>query len=356
MILEKTIGWIEGLAKCVLYAARMIAGFAVYFVSKRTPQYAHYGMVGLFCLTRGRSNDLLSRLIGAVNRPYKFVRAAGTLGDMTSRDLREPIVSELRDRGYYVFEKCVSEDVCQRLLKFATSHPSKVRLMDGGLRLVAEQAVYSRGAPLAVRYDFDTQALLDNEDVQKLLADLSLAALAQDYLGAGPTIDVVTMWWHTDFSQLADSEAGQYFHFDMDRPKWLKFFIYLTDVESMSGPHTFIAGSHRTRGIPSHLLRKGYARLSDEEVKRVYDSRDFIEFAAPRGTIIAEDTRGLHKGKHVEQGDRLVLQIQFSNSLFGAIYPKAKLGRALHDDLRDRVAQWPGLYAGYLSNGRATSE
>ncbi len=81
----------------------------------------------------------------------------------------------------------------------------------------------------------------------------------------------------------------------------------------------------------------------------MFDSCDVIEFAAPRGTIIAEDTRGFHKGKHVERGDRLVLQIQFSNSLFGARRPQAKFGSGLCAELLDRIERYPGLYAAYLS-------
>ncbi len=179
---------------------------------------------------------------------------------------------------------------------------------------------YRRGAPQAVRYDFDTRDLLDNRDIQKLLSDLSFAAVAQDYFGCRPVVDVLGMWWHTDFSDKPDSEAAQYYHFDMDRPKWLKFFIYLTDVESTSGP----------------------------QVSREFSGKDIIEFTAPRGTILGEDTRGLHKGKHVQKGDRLMLQIQFSNSLFGGFYPKVSMGGDLSSDLKHRVEQFPGLYAAYL--------
>jgi len=100
--------------------------------------------------------------------------------------------------------------------------------------------------------------------------------------------------------------------------------------------------------MPSNLLGKGYARLTDEEVRREFAGSDIIEFAAPRGTIIVEDTRGLHKGKHVEKGDRLMLQIQFSNSLFGGFYPKTSMGNDLSADLKKSVEQFPGLYAAYL--------
>jgi ectoine hydroxylase-related dioxygenase (phytanoyl-CoA dioxygenase family) len=171
--------------------------------------------------------------------------------------------------------------------------------------------------------------------------------VAQEYLGSKPVLDVLGMWWHTNFSDKPDSEAAQFFHFDMDRPKWLKFFIYLTDVEATNGPHIFVAGSHRSEGIPSSMLKKGYARLTDEEVEKYYDKKNIIEFTAPKGTIIAEDTRGLHKGKHVEKGARLMLQIQFSNTLFGTTYTKVNFGSNLCTELKLKKKQYPDMYAAY---------
>jgi hypothetical protein len=335
-----------------LFGIQLLFGWAVYLVSGKTPPFAHQAMIGLFCVTQGRSNDLASKLIGFFKRPFQIPRARGVLGDMSAKEYRDPIVSQLRERGYYVFERCIPADLCDRLLSYAVSHPCKMRRMDGGEHGRTVETVYPRGAPQAVRYDFDIQALLNNPDVQDLLADLSFVCLAQDYLGARPTIDVLTMWWHTDFSNSPDSEAGQFFHFDMDRPKWLKFFIYLTDVGPENGPHSFVAGSHKTGGIPSSLLRKGYSRLADADVNAVFDARNVLELTAPRGSVIAEDTRGLHKGKHVEQGDRLVLQIQFSNSLFGCHYPKAEIGTQVCTALKTNLREYASLYAPYLCRGR----
>jgi hypothetical protein len=341
---------LERWARVALYTARLVGGFAVYLFTRRTPQWSYYGMVALFCMTQGRSNDLLSRLIGIVQRPYRLSRATGVLGDMAEAKQRDPVVAQLQARGYYVFPTRLPDDLCRRLLEFGLSQPCKARRMDDGRQVQPGKAIFPRDAPQAVRYEFETQDLLDNPDVQALLADLSLVALAQGYLGARPAVDVLNMWWQTDFSKIPDSEAAQFFHFDMDRPKWLKFFIYLTNVESQNGPHSFVAGSHRTGAIPQRLLRKGYARLTDDEVAVEFDRTDIREFSAPRGTIIAEDTRGLHKGKHVQAGDRLVLQIQFSNSLFGASSPKVTLGPELCTDLRDRIARFPALYAAYTSH------
>lgn len=341
--LELTWGWLVQLS----YTAVLLVGFAVHALFKKTPAYSYQSMVKLFCRTRGRSNDLLSRAISIFRRPYHLEDASGVLGNMSDAKSLQTVVSALRNRGYYVFERRLSVDACTRLLRYATSHPCNAVPMDGQESSALGKAPYPREHPRAVRYEFAAEDLLANPDVQALLADMSFVAIAQSYLGAKPIVDVLSMWWHTGFSERPDSRAAQYFHFDMDRPKWLKFFIYLTDVEISSGPHVFVAGSHQSRRIPASILSKGYVRLTDKEVEKVFGKDDIVEFIGPRGTIIAEDTRGLHKGKHVENADRLILQIQFSNSLFGGTYPKVSFQQPLIPDLQNKMKKFRLLYSAY---------
>jgi GNAT superfamily N-acetyltransferase len=299
----------------------------------------------------GRSNDLIARLFAAWRPPQGLLEQPGVLAPLAAEEIDKAAVG-LRERGYYLYEHRVPQPICDRLLEFALTRPATVRLRDGESRETIS-TVYDPARPVGVRYDFAEADLINHPDVQALMADPAIIATAQAYLGTEPVVDVVAMWWNTAFSDRPDSEAAQYFHFDLDRIKWVKFFVYLTDVTSQSGPHYFIAKSHRTGGIPAALLAKGYARLTDEEVSAHYPARDFIEFAAPRGTILAEDTRGLHKGQNVRAGHRLVLQIQFSNSLFGPPYPKVAFN-ALHDrNLMAMAERHPRIYSAYAAERRA---
>jgi hypothetical protein len=334
--------------RLVFHFFKLAAGMMVYTLCKKTPDYAYQSMISLFCRSRGRSNDLISRVIGTKNGKYQFESIQGILGEL-STDKRKNINATLREQGYYIFESKLSEDVCDRLLDYALTQPCNMRPMDEGGSTAFIRTTYHRDWPQAVRYDFETQDLLKNEDIQNIIADIGFATVAQDYLGSKPIIDIVTMWWHTRFSDKPDMSAAQYFHFDMDRPKWLKFFIYLTDVNTDNGPHTFVAGSHRTGAIPTKLLNKGYARLDDIEVHAEFDTSQFIEFNAPRGTIIAEDTRGLHKDKHVENGDRLVFQVEYCNSLFGGAYRKTTVGKPKATKLIEMVKKYPGIYKMFSS-------
>jgi hypothetical protein len=324
-------------------------GFVCYWCTGRTPGFAHQALIWLFCITRGRSNDLLSRIVSRFRPQVAIGSPVGVLGDLSGGRLQDH-VKRLREDGFVVFERALPAAACDRLMQFAQRTQSHVRRMDGQLRTAeAAVALFDPDRLLAVRYDYAAGVLLDNSDVQSLLADRSILALAQEYLQCQPVADVLNMWWHTNYSAQPDAEAAQFFHFDMDRIKWLKVFVYLTEVGPDNGPHSFVRGSHRTDGIPSRLLLRGYQRLTDEEVQDAYAGGGAcLELSAPRGSIIVEDTRGLHKGANVRGAPRLILQLQFSNGLFGATYPRARMTRASDASLQEMLLRAPAIYRQYI--------
>jgi hypothetical protein len=296
------------------------AGAACHALTGITPDLAYQGMIRLFCMTRGASNDLAHEAIRRMRGRRDLGMAEGVLGGFDARELAD-VTARLRNDGYYVFPRRLPEETVGALLRYSLEAEGKY--VEGterkGEELEARRARrFDRARPLGVRFEYGAATLLRARAIQRLLADRSILAVAQAYLGCDPILDLVAMWWHTAAWAEANSEAAQLFHFDMDRIKWLKFFFYLTDVDDRSGPHVFVPGSHRRGGIPWRLLRKGYSRLTDEEVLAHYGGGGVRRFTGPRGTVIAEDTRGLHKGAPVEEGDRLIFQLEFVDSLFGA--------------------------------------
>jgi len=305
--------------------------------------------VRLHCRTSGGSNDLLHRLLCWRNPPYALPPAQGVLGDLDAQAVGR-IAGAVAEDGYYVFPDRLPRETCENLLAFATSHEAALKPAKPPL---PGYLVYERGVPQAETYWFDEQTLFDCPEVQALAADASLLAVAQSYLKAKPILDIVGMWWSTAFSKQASTEAAQLYHFDMDRIKWIKFFVYLTDVTPENGPHCFVAKSHRRNGQPRELLRRGQTRIPDGDVRRCYPAEALLEFTGPAGTIIAEDSRGFHKGKPVQSGDRLILEFEFSDSLFGATYPKTHLKSTYTKMLRDRARKYPRSYSHFIVDEEA---
>ncbi len=332
----------------------LCAGVVYYFFKKDTPEWAYQSFVRIFCVTRGYSNDFFSFLISKLHKPFFFKNIKGLLPFQNDKDLSQA-VQNLEQWGYVKYPSLVSSEICDQLKKIALEEPAWVRPVDVGTMKFHDKPMYAKydsSHPIGIRYDFFTEQLIQYPLIQKLVMDPSLLALAQNYLKAPPVLDAVNMWWCTSYSKAASAEAAQMYHFDLERPKWIKIFIYLTDITEETGPHCFVAKSHRSKAIPWKLLRRGYARIEDEEVAQNYRPEDILVMTGSKGTLLAEDTRGLHKGLHLKHGERLIFQIQYSNSMFATSSKKIHLNsKHATPDFVAAMTAYPRAFQRFMVNG-----
>jgi hypothetical protein len=129
------------------------------------------------------------------------------------------------------------------------------------------------------------------------------------------------MWWSTAYQKEASEEAAQLFHFDLDRIKWLKVFFYINDVTPENGPHCYIEGSHKVNAKPVDILNRGYVRIPDADLAPHYKPEAFKTVCGEAGSMFIGDTKCWHKGTPLKKGHRLVLELEYASSLFGANYP-----------------------------------
>lgn len=131
---------------------------------------------------------------------------------------------------------------------------------------------------------------------------LDMLRLASAYIGCMPTLQALGVRWSYPGKASADVQA---FHRDPDDWRFLKLFVYLTNVDEESGPHVYVAGTHRTR---SPWRAKTYAQSMIES--RYGENVRTILGAS--GTTFAADTNGIHAGIPPTQTPRLLLQAQYS--------------------------------------------
>ncbi|HET7086178.1 MAG TPA: phytanoyl-CoA dioxygenase family protein [Rhizomicrobium sp.] len=302
-------------------------------------------MVTLFMNDGGRGGDFLARIVAAIHPPYELPPAKGVLGELTAGSLSK-INQQLERDGYCVFENALSAEFCDGLLRRSLDFEymlSGDEEMAAGLRQTGK---YDRANPKATQYSLtrdDTTAL---PEVQELVSDPSIIAVAQNYLKSKPIFSGIWMGWSAKIKDTPDSNAAQEFHWDMERVRWLRFFVYITDVGTENGPHCFIKGSHRTGAIPKDLRELGYVRHRDGTIIQRFGHENFREFTGGRGTIIAEDSRGFHKGKLLAKGDRLMIAFELSNTTFGV--NKRHLIRNIHvPRLAEFAKRYPRLYRNF---------
>lgn len=131
-----------------------------------------------------------------------------------------------------------------------------------------------------------------------------LLRLAAQYIGCKPTISAIGLRW--SFPQAGSGTGLQGFHRDCDDWRFIKVFVYLTDVDEAAGPHVYVTGTHQDR-CGMRLMP-----YSDAEIAARYGQDEISSVTGPAGTAFAVDTRGIHKGLVPSLKPRLLMQIQYS--------------------------------------------
>ena len=165
---------------------------------------------------------------------------------------------------------------------------------------------------VADAYEIDLKA---DTLISSIVSDPFLVDTVSTYLGAESHLLDYCLWY-TFPSASPSSDAAQLFHYDLDTLRWLKVFIFLSDVGAENGPHEYVEGSHQPGSKPISLLKRDYARLSDSEIDNFY-SVNRKKLIARKGAVVLADTRCYHKGSNPTSGYRLVLQPIYAPSTFG---------------------------------------
>jgi ectoine hydroxylase-related dioxygenase (phytanoyl-CoA dioxygenase family) len=234
-------------------------------------------MLRFFYLTGGISNDIINFFVS--KSPFINSYKAGLLSKYDTQTLNG-YHKILKKNGYVILDNILTNDQVDNLVK---------NFYETEGFYTSDKEVKSRKQkldiknPKSVKFYYSAQDIINNKLVQKILFDSSFINFAQSYLKSYPVIDNISAWWSFPAAS-PDKNAAQWWHFDLDRPKWLKFFFFLTDCESHNGAHCFVKGSHKNNGVKWPLRKKGYKRLSDEEINKLYSNQDIVEILAKKGS------------------------------------------------------------------------
>ena len=125
--------------------------------------------------------------------------------------------------------------------------------------------------------------------------------LVARWIGGAPTLAALRVWWSTPVGD-GTPEHAELFHRDVDDLRFIKLFVYLTDVDDSTGPHVFVEGSHRIDRLTE------IRRYTDDEIMAAFGGAAVRSFKGPAGTAFLEDTYGMHRGVPPMTGPRLIFQ------------------------------------------------
>ena len=137
-----------------------------------------------------------------------------------------------------LFDQPVADNIIAELSDFA--HRAEANLYPLPAAGIT-QAKFNPDAPLASGYYFKELQMLEHPEFQRMLGDPLLLAVAHADFGCEPKLAYLAMWWSAVFVRTPLSDMAQLFHADLAHTKWLKTFVYLTDVDKGTGPTVLCA-------------------------------------------------------------------------------------------------------------------
>lgn len=167
-------------------------------------------------------------------------------------------------------------------------------------------------------------------DYYRLWLDPIVMSIVSAYIGFKPhmTEAYVRRNFPSDFKVMNFN-----WHRDTNHHKYLvKAFIFLTDCDIQTGAHHYIAGSIQDPRFRDKIY------FTDDEVYSVwpFGSEDHMISKVPAGTIIIEDTRGLHKAGIPQKDYRdLGYAIFTPPNLFRRSKPLYHIEKSTYDKLSD---------------------
>jgi ectoine hydroxylase-related dioxygenase (phytanoyl-CoA dioxygenase family) len=113
--------------------------------------------------------------------------------------------------------------------------------------------------------------------------------------------------------KVGNTGSGGGWHRDSPREKQTKAILYLTDVNTTNGPFQYIKGTHKPLDVLKHRLFRqpnlNQKRITEGDVNNLLKNSSYkiTEITAKAGDLILVDTRGIHRGKPMETGERIAL-------------------------------------------------
>ncbi len=240
----------------------------------------------------------------------------------TSATFRDKIASWIaKSRPKPLYRSALNIDLMQKLDADGIAHlgelftPKQVQEIHGWLTQRKVKDDYRPEWPAFLplsdgRHPDSHVAFHDAEDVIAAPHLLEFAnrpeilAIAEAFLGCRPTIGYIAAWW--SYPTAVGPQQAENFHRDVDDWKFLKLFVYLTDVGPDNGPHINMRGSAQ-----KDALRK-IRRFEDDEVLVELGAETHMVNEGLAGTGFFENTSGVHKGQPVKAGNRLMFQVVYS--------------------------------------------
>jgi len=146
--------------------------------------------------------------------------------------------------------------------------------------------------------------------------------IARAYFKQNIKITNIDYWLNFPVEENREEISSQKWHRDYEDLNVLKVFVYMTDVDFLSGNLSYVKKSNYGNEYGNNFLRAPPLGVvvEDSKINDSFQSDQIVDFCVPKGTVIFVDTSGLHKGGHCKNVNRFLFTSTYTT--FAGISPR----------------------------------
>lgn len=224
------------------------------------------------------------------------------------------IIDEIKTKGYSIISNVFSDKVIKNLnLEFKEKkEKGEISLEDDHYLMLSDPLYISKTA-----FDIATSDIVVD--------------IASEFYGCTPFL--CTQNFRLTKLNNLPPKTTQLFHADQNSAKFIKFFVYLNDVDENTGPFVYVDGSNKNK-FEHHLTKY---RWDEKEIEYYYGKENIKLITAKAGDLIIAQTTGFHKGKKPINKERTMLTINYLIHEENGMSKKFKVKKEWVNELNDPI-------------------
>ena len=153
------------------------------------------------------------------------------------------------------------------------------------------------------------QPLISAPEIHPFVFNDLIIDIAGAYMDCYPAFGTCNL--RRSFVNNMKEGGNQIYHVDPNSPRFLKFFIYLDDVDINGGPFCYVEGSHTKKfELNGNNLNTQYSWNTDT-INQIYGEDKVKYLTAKKGDLLMADTNGWHRGTKPLNKDRTMLTLDY---------------------------------------------
>ena len=232
-----------------------------------------------------------------------YVKRKEKYKEYTPSESSLQIAHEIQEKGYAHLENFLDTKIIDEI------NEKTQKILTDGNHPYNQWKLSESDARESKLYIQVLQPLVSVPEIQKFVFDDRIIDIAGAYMDCYPGFGTCNL--RKSFVNSMGEGGNQIYHVDPNSPRFLKFFIYMDDVDMEDGPFSYVEGSHTKKFEINGANWNQQYSWKTETIDNIYGKENVKFLTAKKGDLLVADTNGWHRGIKPLRKDRTMLTLDY---------------------------------------------